>query len=188
VDDSRSVLQAPAEMSSSGRFLLPSSTITTQRFRCRSCAGREFTVETRAGVTIRLASLLAYQGCGFGDFAGTHNVYTCVRCAAAVEKAHQDVREKLLASLLFAARNLAHNQFCRLVGHDRFELVCSECREVQRGDGLDTHKGNCRVGRVLGLLDGLMQLEDPSVRLRALGSGPVSVACSQAGVAEGGVA
>lgn len=188
MDDSRSVLQAPAEMSVSGHFLPSRSTQTSPfLFFCRLCGGRDFTVATIPGVEVELASLLAYQTVGKGDFSGTTNLYTCVRCAASVRDAHEAVRGAILNNLVVAARALAENQFTRPGSGDRWRLMCAQCRTLQTGADLLDHASGCRVGRVLALCDSLAQLERLPAMQQALRSGAADVREHfRAGAAKGG--
>ncbi|HEV2462943.1 MAG TPA: hypothetical protein VGT04_04000 [Acidobacteriaceae bacterium] len=168
--DSRSSLRAPAEVSDSGRCLLPSSTLP-HPFSCRVCGGTDFTTETRPGVVVAIHELQMHQGAGFGDLAGTHRVFTCVRCASAIAEAHASVQAALLGDLLFSARDLAHNQFCRPVRSGQFRLQCTECRTLQHGEARSEHTERCRVGRVLRLIDALIELEKPAALREALRAG-----------------
>lgn len=161
MDDSRSVLQAPAELSDSGRFLPQpqQSSHDFPGFVCRSCGSSDYTVETRPGDEVRLSRLKPYQAVAPGRAPGTHDVYTCAYCPRVYEQAHLRTCDALLGQLLFAARDLAANHIVLERDGDRADLVCSECREVQVSDSYLRHTLTCRSGRVLRILESLMALE-----------------------------
>ncbi|HEX5236132.1 MAG TPA: hypothetical protein VFW25_12475 [Silvibacterium sp.] len=149
--------QAQADLSISGQLLLqPSSKNPVLTFCCRVCGGHEFTLETRRGNAIQLAWMKAWQMVTVGDFAGTHNVYSCAHCVQRLAQAHESVRIVLMGKLMFAARDLAENQFRRPVGKG-YTIQCAECRLQQRERELN-HAAWCRTGHVLKLLEALMQL------------------------------
>lgn len=168
MEDSRSLQPSGALVP---RAALPSQSTTDFHFVCRACGGSEFHVETRRGVEVALASLRIYQAVGFSDLAGRHSLYTCIRCEAAVLEAQNRMRETLVGKLLFAAKHLAEHQFTRSNRYGRVELICVECRSVQVADSYLRHENHCRVGRVLGLLQGLMSIDDPILLHGALGCG-----------------
>lgn len=160
MDFPRREVQAQAELSVSGQFLLqPPSDQPSRCFCCRVCGGHEFSLETRRGMAIQLTWLKPWQAVTVGDFAGTHNVYTCTPCARQAAQAHESVRLTLMGQLMFAARDLAENQFRRPVGKG-YVRQCAECRLEQAGEGSLNHAIWCRTGRVLGLLESLMQLTE----------------------------
>lgn len=159
--DSRSGLEAPAELSNSGRFLPSHSTATEFEFACRVCGGSELRVDTRPGVEVVLSTLQPWQGVGFNDLRGHHSLYTCIRCEEAVRTAQNRVRETLLAKLLFAAKNLAERQFTRSKRNGACELICVECRTPQVAESYLRHRGPCSTGLVMTLLQTLMSLDDP---------------------------
>jgi hypothetical protein len=71
---------------------------------------------------------------------------------AAAKSALEDRRESLFAQLLFAARDLAN--YCMGAGRERTQGVCVECGAGADGLG---HAPGCRTGRVLGLIDELLE-------------------------------
>jgi hypothetical protein len=168
MDDSRSVQSyAYPEPPASARFLLPPSTASSPRFQCGVCAGSEFTIETwRRAEDIQeiwaacgtQASLAPHQRVFFNSSA-CPEIQTCVRCAAAEQRDRGDKHAALVGQLVFASRDLAENQFCTAREHGRFLLKCAECRKVQTDDVRKwDHQLWCRTGRVLRLLESLMQL------------------------------
>lgn len=168
MDDSRLVLQPPAELSDSGRFLPSQSAQTTPAFECRVCGGTEFTAENRPGVEVVLADLLIYQACCAGVISGTHCVLTCTRCAQSTDKARAKVREGLLSRLLFASRDLAQRQIAVIRQHGYNLPTCTQCGRVQFGEGAGNHETSCPAGRVLEILERLMLVEDPRIMNAAL--------------------
>lgn len=169
-------LQAPADLSKNGQFLLPPSSPTRHGFLCRMCGGGDFCVETRRFFEVEISSLRLYQEVAIGDFPETLNILTCARCAAVTAEAYASIRDVLVRQLVTASRSLAENQFCRpasLLRNGRFELQCVECRTVQRSDDHLDHVNGCRTGRVLGLLASLRALPgaQDGERDKALSSG-----------------
>ena len=74
-------------------------------------------------------------------------------------------RERLLIELVYAARSLATHAIRRRlakdatgVAVDRFMYDCRECGIISTGPGLLAHKHNCRVGRVLAVIDEIQSL------------------------------
>lgn len=159
--DSRSGLQAPAELSVSGRFLPSRSTNSEFEFACRVCGGSEFRVDTLRGVVVTLGSLQPWQAVGFADLRGHHSLYTCIRCEEAVRAAQNAVRDAMIGKLLFAAKHLAERQFTRSKQYGACALICVECRTPQVEESYLRHKDHCSTGRVLTLLQALMSLDDP---------------------------
>ena len=69
-------------------------------------------------------------------------------------------REQLLTELVYASRSLATHPVRRRmakdatgVAVDRFMYDCRACGIISTGPGLLAHKHNCRVGRVLAVMD-----------------------------------
>lgn len=67
-------------------------------------------------------------------------------------------REYWLAQLMFAGRDLALHQFTRGAGFPvQGQILCAECRYLQQGTARDQHDPLCRTGRVLRLIDALVE-------------------------------
>lgn len=168
MDDSRSV-QSPGALSL--RAASPSQSTQEINFACRACGGSEFRVETRRGIVVDLAKLRAFESVGMGARSGHYDLYVCTRCEASVQRAHDELRDALIGKLLFAAKHLAEHQFTRRKQYGAVDLICAECRMPQVADSHLRHKDQCHVGRVLGLLEALMQIDDPVTLQAALGDG-----------------
>jgi hypothetical protein len=171
MDDSRLVHQPPAETSDSGQI---------QHLPCRVCGKNNWDTITRQGVEIDLRTLLPYQEVSCGPAFESYSLHTCKSCALAdhEERARAIARESvsaaasplpgdafakaerdyLLARLLFASRELALSRFTRASAFRTDDAMCADCRLVQASDARLTHTVECPTGRVLGLLDGLMNV------------------------------
>lgn len=68
----------------------------------------------------------------------------------------RDIREPLLAELIFAARDLAHRN---IFEDSAFSWFCRECQKTQGLSEL-THSATCRTGRVLRIVDALVATLD----------------------------
>lgn len=84
---------------------MPQQSTGEINFVCRCYGGSEFRVETRRGVAVTLDPLCENQAVVFSDLGTAYSVYTCTRCEASVQRAHDELRDVLIAKLLFAAKH-----------------------------------------------------------------------------------
>ena len=85
MDDSRSVHSSGAL---AVRAATPSQSTCDVDFACRACGGSEFRVETRRGVV----KLRVYEAVILGARSDHYELYTCTRCEASFQRAHDEAR------------------------------------------------------------------------------------------------